>query len=146
LPINGFTVGRDISVTVAGPGGTTIIIPSTAVTHFEKRPLRREDWSRPLNVPPIPLYQPDGWRGNIGVDRQDQTLDTFQAGIEAQFWAGQNTASGTILETITEVNGSTTQYRYDNVMFWLEDPGPGTADRRVQQRLEWCAGTRKRVV
>lgn len=146
MPINGFTVGRDVSVQASAPGGASMIIPSTDVVHFEKRPLRREDWSRPLNSPPIPLYQPDGWRGNIGVDRQDATLDTFQAGLEAAYWAGQNTQSSTILETITEVNGSITQYRYDGCMFWVEDPGPATADRRLVQRLEFCASTRKRVV
>lgn len=145
MPINGFTVGRDVTVTLAGPGGTTIVIPASEVTHFEKRPLRREDWSRPLNSPPIPLYQPDGWRGQVGIDRQDASLDTFQANLEAQFWAGQNILSGWILETVTETNGTQTQYRYDDVMYWVEDPGMATADRRVQQRLDFCAGTRKRV-
>jgi hypothetical protein len=145
LPVNGFTVGRDISITLAGPGGGTIVIPASAVTHFTKRPLKKDDWSRPLNSPPIPLYLADGWRGTVDIDRQDASLDTFQANLEASYWAGQNILSGTMLESITETNGTSSQYRYDDVMYWVEDPGDGTPDKKVSQRIEWCCGTRKRV-
>jgi hypothetical protein len=145
VPVNGFTVGRDVVVTIAGPGGTPIVIDAADVTHFTKRPLKKDDWSRPLNSPPIPLYMPDGWRGTVDVDRQDPTLDTFQANLEATYWAGQNILAGTMLESVTEPNGTNSQYRYDDVMYWVEDPGDASADKRVSQRLEWCCGTRKRV-
>jgi hypothetical protein len=145
MPVNGYSVGRDVTVTISGPGGTTIVIPASAVTAFDKRPGKREDYSRPLNSPPIPLYMPDGWRGTFSVDRQDPTLDTFQASQEANFWAGQNTLSGTILESITETNGSTSQYRYDDVMYWVDEPGAASADRKISQRVEWTAGRRTRV-
>jgi hypothetical protein len=36
--------------------------------------------------------------------------------------------------------------RYDDVMYWVEDPGDATADKKVSQRVDWCCGTRKRVV
>lgn len=145
MPVNGFTVGRDVLVTIGGPGGANIVIPAFQVTKFTKRPLKKEDWSRPLNGPPIPLYMPDGWRGTVDVDRADATLDTFQAALEATYYAGQNTLSGTILESITENNGSNTQYRYDGVMFWIEEPGDAHQDKKIDQKLDWCASTRKRV-
>jgi hypothetical protein len=145
MAVNSYTIGRDVTVTLAGPGGTTTVIPSTAITKFDAKPQKREEWSRPLNLPPQPLYMPDGWKGNLEVDRQDATLDTFQSNLEATFWAGQNTLSGTVLVSVTEVNGAVTQYRFDGCMFWVDDPGSYNADNKVTQRLEFCAGTRKRV-
>jgi hypothetical protein len=145
MPVNGYSVGRDVTVTVAGPGGTSIVIPASEITAFDKRPLKREDVSRPLNSPPMFLYMPDGWRGTFSVDRQDSTLDSFQAALEAAFWAGTNSLSGTILETITEPDGSTSQYRYNGVMLWVDEPGSAAADRKISQRVEWSASTRVQV-
>jgi hypothetical protein len=108
MPVNGYSVGRDVTVTISGPGGTSIVIPASAITSFNKRPGKREDYSRPLNSPPIPLYMPDGWRGTFSVDRQDPTFDTFQASQEANFWADQNVLSGTILESWSPPSCSST--------------------------------------
>lgn len=145
MPVNGWSVGRDVTVTLAGPGGVSIIIPSSQVTHFDAKPLKREDWHRPLNSPPMPIYMPDGWRGTVEFDRGNNTLDQFQATLESNFWNGTNTLSGTILETITENDGSVSQYQFDGVMYWVDDPGNFRADSKVQQRLEFCAGTRTPV-
>ena len=145
MPVNGFTVGRDVTVTLAGPGGTGIVIPANSVTHFTKRPIKKEDWSHPLNLPPIPLILHDGWRGTVEVDRQDSTLDSFQAALEANYWAGLNNLSGTILESITETTGKNSQFRYDDVLYWVSEPGDGTPDRKLSQRIEWACGTRKQV-
>jgi hypothetical protein len=145
MPFNGFTVGSDVTVSVAGPGGTAIVIPASEITAFDKRPMKREAVSRPLNGPPIFLYMPDGWRGTFGVDRQHSTLESFQAQLEASFFAGTNLLSGTILETITEPNGTTSHYQYTGVMLWVEDPGAAMAERKITQRVEWCATTLKQV-
>lgn len=145
MPINGYTIGRDVTVTIAGPGGQAIVIPANQVTGFNAKPLKREEWARPLNSPPQPIYTPDGWRGTIDVDRQDATLDTFQSNLEAAFWGGQNTLSGTVLETITEDDGSITQYQYNSVMYWVEDPGSYRTENLIKQRMEFCAGQRIRV-
>lgn len=145
MPVNGYTVGRDVTVTLSGPGGTTIVIPASQITHFDAKPLKREEWARPLNSPPQPIYMPDGWRGTVEVDRLDATLDTFQSRLESNFWGGINTANGTAIETITEDNGSITQYQFNNVMYWVEDPGTFRADGIVRQRMEFCAGQRIRI-
>lgn len=145
MPVNGYTVGRDLVVTMAGPGGQSIVIDSDQVTHFDAKPLKREDFARPLNSPPRPLYIPDGWRGTVEVDRADATLDTFQSNQEANFWNGQNILSGTMLETITEDDGSVTQYQFTSVMYWVEEPGTYRADGKVMQRIDFCAGQRKRI-
>jgi hypothetical protein len=145
MPVNGYTVGRDVTITLAAQGGTSIVIASSQVTQFDAKPAKKEDWSRPLNLPPMPIYIPDGWTGTVTVDRQDDTLDAFQASLEANFWAGGNTPSGTILETITESNGSVTQWQYNNAMFWVADPGRFQADGKVSQTLDFCSGTRVRI-
>lgn len=145
MPVNGYTVGRDITVNMVGPDGVQIILPPDQVTGFDKRPLKREDWSRPLNGPPQPLYMPDGWHITFDADRKDETLDTYQSDQEQAYWAGENMLSGTILETITETDGSVTQYRYDGVQFWVEEPGNAKADGLVKQRVTGAASRRRRV-
>jgi len=145
MPVNGYTVGRDVTVTISGAGGNNIIISSDQVTHFEARPVKRQDWARPLNLPPRPLYMPDGWQGTFEVDRADATLDSYQADLESEFWNGQNILAGTLLETITEDDGSVTQYQFDGVMYWVEEPGAFRVDGIVRQRVEFCAGRRRRT-
>lgn len=145
MPVNGYTTGRDVTVTIVGPGGTNVILDPTQVTQFDAKPLKKEDWSRPLNLPPIPLYMPDGWRGTIQADRKDSSLDDMQDAQELSFWAGQNMRSGTIMETITESDGSLTQRRFDNCQFWVEEPGAYHGEGKITQRVEFCASTRKVV-
>lgn len=145
MPVNGFTVGRDVTITISGPGNTSIVIPANQVTSFDAKPGKREVWSRPLNQPPMPVYMPDGWRGRVTIDRTDATLDTFLANLEQSFWQGQNQLAGSVLETITEDDGSVTQWQYPQAMFWVDDPGTYHADGIVQQHLEFCAGQRKRI-
>lgn len=145
MPVNGYTVGRDVSVNIVGSDGVQIIIPPDQVTHFDAKPMKREDWSRPLNVPPKPLYMPDGWRLTIEVDRKDASLDTYMSDLEQAYWAGENMLPGTIMETVTEDDGTTTQYRYDGVMLWVDDPGNYRADTRVTQRIVGAASKRIRV-
>lgn len=145
MPVNGFTVGRDVTITISGPGNTSIVIPADQVTSFDAKPGKREVWSRPLNQPPMPVYMPDGWRGRVTIDRSDATLDTFLANLESSFWNGQNQLPGSVLETITEDDGSVTQWQFPQAMFWVDDPGTYHADGIVAQHLEFCAGQRKRV-
>lgn len=145
MPVNGYTVGRDVTVTMTGPGGTTVVIPATAITNFDAKPHMRKEWSRPLNVPPQPIYIPDGWTGVIEVDRTDATLDTFQATLEDAFWNGKNTLSGMILQTVTEDDGSVTQYQYESVLYWVDNPGNYRAEGRVTQHIEFCSSRRTRI-
>lgn len=144
MPVNGYTVGRDVVVVFNQPGAGNLIggtiIESAQIISFDAKPMKREVWARPLNSPPMPIYMPDGWKGTISVERKDATLDTYQSVIEQDFWSGTNVASGTITETITEVNGGTTVITYTGCMFWVDDPGAYKADGTVVQRMEFSAG------
>lgn len=145
MPQNGFTVGKDATITITGPGGTSIVISADQVTDFDPKPMKKEIWSRPLNSPPKPIFMPDGWTGTITVDRADATLDTFQATLEANFWNGVDTLAGTILQTVTETNGAVTQYQFTGVMFWVSEVGSYKADGLVTQQIEFAASLRTRV-
>lgn len=146
MPVNGYTVGRDVTVTmidrqngVAGRSGR-LVIDSANVVSFDAKALKKEDWARPLNSPPMPLYIPDGWRGTLEIDRTDNTADLYQQNIEDRFWNGGNTTSGSIQELINEPDGSKTVKQYTQAMFWVEDTGTYRADGKVVQRIEWSAG------
>lgn len=144
MPVNGYSVGKDVKVTItsAGQNGVqAIVLDPTQITQFEAKPMKKEDWSRPLNVPPQPLYMPDGWKGTIEVDRKGNTLDMFQAAFENNFWnTNQNIVGGFIQEYITEPNGTMTLKTYANCMFWVDDPGTAKADGKIPQKIEFSAG------
>lgn len=145
MPVNGFTVGRDVTITMVGANGVDLVLAPDQITNFDAKPIKKEDWSRPLNLPPKPLYLPDGWRGTVQLDRQDSSLDQFQSDYEQQYWNGENMLPGTILQTITEDDGTTTQYRFDGCMFWVEEPGQWHDGGKISQRMEFCASTRKKL-
>lgn len=145
MPVNGFTVGRDTTVNMTGPNGTNIILPPDQVTNFDAKPLKREDVSRPLNSPPKFLYMPDGWRLTIEADRKDASLDQYMADVEQAFWAGAAVNAGTVFQTITEPDGSVTQWQYEGCQFWVEELGNYRADGKVAQRIEGAASRRRRV-
>ncbi|WAT04117.1 hypothetical protein O1V64_17960 [Rouxiella badensis] len=56
-----------------------------------------------------------------------------------------NRAAGTITETIEEVNGSVSVWRYTNVQIHFTDPGKKSGDQTVRQSMTFTAQRRIRV-
>ena len=95
---------------------------------------------------PIMQQFPDGWEGSFDVARQDSTLDDYFAMLEAAQYAGANIAAGTIHETITEVNGTLSQYMYTGVQLFFDDAGNYKALSNVIQKVGFWAATKIKVL
>ena len=141
MPLNGYSVGKDVVCTLNMPSGILRVI----LTNFDAKPVYTDLKASPLNSPPVHMSIPSGWKGTAKCDRQNATLDDFAAAYEAAYWAGQNVLTGTITETISEVDGSTSRYKFTNVNLKVTDPGAWAGEKLVDQTLEFEASRRLKL-
>lgn len=142
MPINGFSVGRDVTLTIVTASGPLNL---SLVTGFQSAPTIAEVKVKGLDGITRHVRMPDGWTGSFNVERQDSTVDDYFAQLEANYYAGINEQPATITETITEVNGSVSQYRYLNVLLKLDDAGSWAGDQTVKQKLSFVAARRNKI-
>ncbi len=144
MPMNGFSIGRDVSLDIAGQDGR--IVSFNLITTFDAKQLTGKVTIYGLDGIIRFLEIPEGWDGTIGITRGDRALDDFIASLEEKYFAGENVVGQQITETINEPNGGISQWRYEGVMFKLDDSGSWKGNGDVQQKLSWCASRKRRVV
>jgi len=142
MPSNAFSVGRDCQLVVMGPYGR---VDLTHVTSFESRQL-----TTPIRIDRIDGTQlaaelPKGWDGQFEIERGSSAVDDFIAAIEAAYLANGAVPTGTLYQYVSEVDGSTSTYQYQGVVFKLTQAGTWRGDHSVKQRLEFFATRRTRV-
>lgn len=142
MPINGYTVGRDVQIDINTAYG---VVTLGAVTSFDSNPDVPEQKITKLNGITDVLYWPGAWNGSLEVERTDSTLDDYWARWEADYYAGVSRPSGTITETITEQDGSVSVYRYTAVQFKLAGAGKKQGDKTVSQNLTFTSQRRLKV-
>ena len=141
MPLNGYSIGKDNVLTVNTPNG----ILRVKLTAFDAKPVYKDLQSNPMNEPPVHMSIPSGWKGSFKLDRQDATIDDFIAANEAAYWAGQAIQQGSITQTITEVDGTTSRYRFTNVNIRVTDPGNWAGEKLVDQTVEFEASRRLKL-
>jgi len=72
-------------------------------------------------------------------------VDNYFATLESQYYAGANQLPGTIYETISEPDGSLTQWRYTGVVLKLEKAGEFSGDKKVEQSVSFMASQKVKV-
>ena len=117
-----------------------------AITGFSAESQTKQITSEPLNGPPQFAETFNGWKGQVDLDRTSPAVDIFFQALEDNYWNGVNTLQGVITETITEKDGSLTQWKYTGVAFKYGDAGKWKAQEKVAIRIEWMASRRQRVV
>jgi hypothetical protein len=142
MPVNNFTIGRDVALVIQTPNGQ-LNVPG--ITDFTADPIVAELKSKPLSGIPQYGYIPDGWSISVKIDRMDATVDNFWAQFEAAYYAGGNQVGGTIFETIREQDGSVSQWRYTGVVLKLAKAGDFSGDKKVEQTLTGMASQKIRV-
>ena len=142
MPVNNFTTGKDVSLVIQTPSGA-LTVPG--ITDFTADPLFTDLKSKPLTGIPIHGYIPDGWKLSFKVDRQDPNIDNYFASLEATYFAGGNITGGTVYETITEADGSITQWRYTGVVLKFDKAGDFSGDKKVEQNFSGMASTKVKV-
>jgi hypothetical protein len=142
MPLNGFSVGRDITLDVNGPTGP---IRLNLITGFTRKQDTTDVRVKGLDGSTRHLVFYDGWSGSFDLERQDSVVDDLFSQLESDYYSGLNTPGMTITETITEVDGSVSQYRYTDVVLRLDDAGDWRGENSVKQRIGFMARRRFKV-
>lgn len=142
MPNNNFSVGRDISLTIITGSGPLRLNLQTNFTANQKT---TDQTIKGLDGITRPVRFFDGWAGSLSLERQDSTIDDYFTQLESNYYAGINEQPVTITETITEVSGAISQYRYLGVLLSLADGGSWSSDSTVKQTINWVASRRIKV-
>lgn len=142
MPLNGFSVGRDVSTTISTADGT---LQPTLITKFTTARDSTEKKIKGLDGVTRTLSFPDGWSGAFEISRQDSTIDDYFANVDANFYSGLDQSTGTIMQTIQEVSGAVSQFQYVGVTLKLTNAGSWASDDSVEQQLSWTAERRIKV-
>lgn len=137
-----FSVGRDTQLVVIGPTGR---VDLTHVTAFESRQITHSVRVDRLDGTHMGTELPKGWEGSFEIERGNSTVDDFIAAAEQQYFSGASVVLGTMYQYVTETDGSTSTYQYDNVAFRLSNAGVWKGDSSVRQKLEFFAVRRRRI-
>ncbi|MDN2676706.1 hypothetical protein KIV45_15890 [Janthinobacterium lividum] len=142
MPLNGYSVGRDLSLDIIGPNGP---INLNQIVGFTAKPDVTDKKIKGLDGITRHLRFPDGWSGSFDLERQNNVVDDYFSTLEANYYAGLNENPATITETIQEVDGSVSQYRFLQVLLTLEDAGSFKGDDTVHQKVRFVAARRVKV-
>lgn len=143
MPVNNFNVGRDMTLQIVGYDGT--IQNFTLQTSFDTKQETHSIKIMGMDGTVRFLELPAGWSGSFGFDRQSDNLDNYFSQLESAYYSGLNVQAATLTETIVEVDGSTSQFRYTGTVFKLDDAGSWQGDKQVGQKISFSASRRLKV-
>ncbi|PKN07937.1 MAG: hypothetical protein CVU24_17990 [Betaproteobacteria bacterium HGW-Betaproteobacteria-18] len=142
MPVNGFTVGRDVTLTIITSSGPLNL---SLITSFKSKQDTSEQKVKGLDGITRHARFYDGWSGSFSLDRMNSNVDDYFAQLEDNYFMGINELPCTITETIQEVDGSVSQYRYTNVLLKLDDAGDYSGDKTVKQSISFVASRRQQT-
>lgn len=145
MPMNGFSLGKDLSIDIFAPGGATPILSFALRTGFSPRQLTTQIKIKGSDGKNRNLYIPEGWEGSIDFTRQNSLIDDYFARLEAEYYSGLNGAPAQITETILNPDTSISQYRYTDVVMKYGNAGGWMSDNEIKLQIDWCASFRIKV-
>lgn len=143
MPYDNFSLGKDVVFDVTTFAGQ-LQLPVTT-TSFQMKPEYTRVKSTAMDAVNREAALPSGHRGTITLDRRDNAIDAFFAGLEAAFYAGRNIQSATITETIAEADGTFSKYLYTGVSLTLDDSGKKTGDAKIDETIGIFASKKKQI-
>ena len=142
MAISVFSVGRDTQLVVIGPLGTMNL---AHVTAFDSRQVTQSVRVNRLDGNQMGMELPKGWEGSFELERGDSLVEDFIATTEQNYFNGSISTISSMYQYVSEVDGSTSTYQYDSVVFRLSNAGLWKGDAAVKQKLEFFASRRRRI-
>lgn len=141
---NTFNIGRDgLQLTVFDPlfGQVTF----NGLTGFSSKPRYKKLESEGADGVTKFRTIPNGHEGTFEIDRQDSSVDAFFAQKEANFFAQLLPTQATIAQTVSELDGTVTQWMYTNVELALDNAGDWKSLEKVALQISFQASKRIRT-
>lgn len=133
---NQFNIGRDSQLTIMSATGP---LSFNIITDFDSKPAYKKLESDGIDGTMRYRNLPMGHSGSFKLDRADSNVTDYFAQQEANFFAGLLPDTVTITQTITEANGSVTQYQYTGVTLELTDAGNWKGLEKISQTIGFNA-------
>jgi hypothetical protein len=142
MPINNFSVGRDLNLTVVTPAGP---MSFNLLTNFKSKMDDKKVTVKGIDGKTRHVRFVDGWSGSFSIERRDSTPDDYFSQIEQNYFAGVNEQACSITQIIKEKDGSLTQYRYFGVLLSFDDAGEWAGDNTVKQMISFICERRIKI-
>lgn len=142
MPINGYNTGRDVALDVLLPSGPVRL---AIITAFRSKQMTKKEESHGIDGVTRFQYIPGGWEGDFTIDRANVNADQAILSLEQLYFGGQDVPPCLITETINEGGGVVSQWQYTGTQFMMEDHGTWEGDKKVTQKLSFCASFRQRI-
>ena len=142
MAISVFSVGRDTQLVVIGPSGR---IDLAHVTAFDSRQVTQSVRVNRLDGSQMGMELPKGWEGSFELERGDSVVEDFIATTEQDYFNGSISATSAMYQYVSEVDGSTSTYQYESVVFHLSNAGLWRGASAVKQKLDFFASRRMRM-
>lgn len=142
MALTTFNTGKDCQVVVLGPFGR---VDLEHVTGFESRQITASVRVDRMDGTMVGAELPKGWDGSFDIERGSSSADDLVAQVEQSYLAGTTPPPGTLYQYVDEIDGSTSTYQFNGVVFKLTSAGLYKGDASVKQRLEFYATSRSTV-
>lgn len=86
-----------------------------------------------------------GWSGSFMIQREGDFTDAYFASQEANYYLGSDQIPITITQTITEANGTVSQYQLTGVVLTFENAGNYSGTEIVMLSVSFMAARRKNL-
>lgn len=143
MPANAFSVGRDVVLDIIDP--TLGLQRFPIKTGWKADPEYADLTSVALDGVNRFAHLPKGHKLTLNLDRRDSSVKDYFATIETNYFNGQPLGNVSITETITNVDGSISVFRYLNVALKLTNGGDFKGDGKVDMTIEGMASRMVKV-
>jgi hypothetical protein len=143
MPLNGLTSGIDHKLVFTDINGVENF---TIIENFNSKEDATTDKVVAMDGTVRHPKFHQGWSGSFVLERNSNFMDNYIAAQEASYYEGLDQIPITITETITENDGTVSQYQYTNVVIYLEDAGNYSGTEIVKQNATFMASRKLQLV
>jgi len=143
MPLDGLTSGIDHKITITDINGVQQFSIIEDFSAKEDAPISTQI-AMDGQVRHPKFHQ--GWSGSFTLQRNTPFTDTYFALQEASYYLGADQIPATITETITENDGTVSQWQYSQVVLVFDDAGTFSGTDIVKQRVSFMAARRFKLV
>jgi len=143
MPSSGYSTGQDITLHFYDQNGA--IDFGIGVINFNAKQDVTKNRIKPIDSPSVNQVFYEGWSGSFDIERNNPKVTDYFISQEAAFYRGENLPELSITETISEADGSISQYIYTGVRLSLDDGGSFQRDSPVTQRLSFEAARKQKL-
>lgn len=146
MPANEMNIGSDWTVDLFDPLNGGVLSAFSLLTGFSKKQNTTRITSNALDGLTRIYDVPETWEGACTYDRATSAMDDYFVRREQAYFDGRVQPPCTLTETIREIGGGITQYRYEGVSFTMSNGGDAKSKEKVEVEISWIASRKRKVI